>query len=146
MSRDIGSLQQKNESENVLKNTEECYGLQKYQFFKLDARRGARNGHGMISVLHSSSALVLHFAHDFVPKKSFHFPFNFQIGTNTKSDMEKEPWIKQTQSPSPAGFKAIGLFCLIFVKFEINHCGEETEVTGSILVFKEIDRNVLWHI
>lgn len=104
----------------------------------------------MILVLHSSSALVVHhrsdFAHDFVPKKSFSFPFNCQIGTITKSAMEKEPWIKQTQSPNTAGFKATGLFCLILVRIEINHCREETEVTGSILAFKEIDRNVLWHI
>lgn len=104
----------------------------------------------MILVLPSSSALVVHFgsdfAHDFVPKKSLSFPFNCQIETNTKSAMEKKPWIKQTQSPNTAGFKAIGLFCLILVRIEINHCGEETEVTGSLLAFKEIDRNVLWHI
>lgn len=104
----------------------------------------------MILVLHSSSALVVYhgsdFAHDFVLllKKSFSFSFNCQIGTNTKSAMEKEPWIKQ--SPNPSGFKTIGLFCLILVKIEINHFGEETEVTGSILAFREIDRNVLWHI
>lgn len=101
-------------------------------------------------MLHSSSALVIHygpdFAQDFIPKKSFHFTFNCQIGTNTKSGIEKEPWIKQTQSPSPAEFKAIGLFCLIFVKIEINHCGEETKVTGSIFVFRETGRNVLWHM
>lgn len=74
----------------------------------------------MILMLHMSSALVVHygsdFAHDFVPKKNFSFPFNCQIRRNTKSAMEKEPWIKQTQSPNPAGFKAIGLLCLILVK------------------------------
>lgn len=60
--------------------------------------------------------------------------------------MEKQPWIKQTKNPNPAGFKAVGLLCLILVKIEINHFGEETEITGPILVFKEIARNVLWHI
>lgn len=90
--------------------------------------------------VHSPSALLVYygsdFAQDFVPKKSFCFPFNCQIGTNIKSDMEKEPWIKKTHNPNPAGFKAIRLFCLNFVKIEINHYGEETEVTGSILVFR----------
>lgn len=109
--RHIDSLQLKNESENILKNSKECSNLQKYQFFKLDAGSGTGKRQGMILVLHSSSALVVHYgsdvAHDSGPKKSFSFPFDCQIGTNTKSAMEKEPWIKKTQSSNPAGVKAI---------------------------------------